>query len=48
MKKNSVFLLLSILSLCACSSNNAGGSNEEPKPREVSVFLMGGQSNMEG
>lgn len=49
MKRISVFTLLSVLSLCGCSfNNNAKESSQAPKPKEVSVFLMGGQSNMEG
>lgn len=49
MKKISVLALLSVFTLCGCSSNNnVKESSQEPKPREVSVFLMGGQSNMEG
>lgn len=49
MRKNSIFTLVSLLLLCSCSSNGGEEKKEPPvKPREVSVFLMGGQSNMEG
>lgn len=39
-------LLISALLVTSCSSNNP--SSEEPKEKHVNVFLMGGQSNMEG
>ena len=47
MKKTYIFALsLSCLLLSGCSSNSQ--PSEEPKPKQVKVFLMGGQSNMEG
>lgn len=39
-------LFLPFLLLCSCSNSNS--SSRPPKPRQVNVFLMGGQSNMEG
>ncbi|MCQ2087858.1 MAG: sialate O-acetylesterase [Bacilli bacterium] len=50
MKKYAAFGFLSILLISGCSGNNTNNNepSEEPKPKQVNVFLMGGQSNMEG
>ena len=36
------------MSLTACNNNNGGGSQEPQDENEVSVFVLSGQSNMEG
>ena len=50
MKKRFMFLsVVALLSLAACGGNNAPKSEEPPvNENEVSVFLLSGQSNMEG
>lgn len=50
MNKYSFLSLLSLLLLSGCGAAPSSSSSyvEPPKPRQVSVFLMGGQSNMEG
>ena len=50
MKKRFMFLsAVALLSLAACGGNNAPKSEEPPvNENEVSVFLLSGQSNMEG
>lgn len=40
-------LLICSIAMLACSLASCS-NNKEPKPRQVNVFLMGGQSNMEG
>ena len=44
MKKALVLLTLPILCLCSCS----GGSSQELEPAPINVFVLAGQSNMEG
>lgn len=56
MKKGFVLSMLSLLLICGCSSTGNGSNNSSnndstqktEKERKVNVFLMGGQSNMEG
>ena len=50
MKKRFMFLsVVALLSLAACGGNNAPSEEQPPvNENEVSVFLLSGQSNMEG
>lgn len=44
MKKALVLLAVPLLCLCSCGGNNGGGEEEKP----INVFVLAGQSNMEG